>query len=74
MVVLTKRASEEVVIDKSHRVVVLETGPDKVKFGLLDTGCDFEKSNEETFSDTYRSNGRTVKVIAPYGEEIEIDC
>jgi hypothetical protein len=74
MMVLTKRASEEVVIDKPRRVVVLETAPDKVKLGLLDTGDDFRESFDATFSDPDRHTGRSVKIIAPYGEEIEIDC
>jgi len=74
MMVLTKRASEEVVIDKPSRVVVLETKPDMVKFGLLDSGNDFRESCRETYSDPDRHTGWSVKIIAPFGEEIEIDC
>lgn len=55
MMVVTKRASEEFVIDKPIRVVVLETTPDKVKFGLLDTGDDFRSSCREIFSDLYQT-------------------
>jgi hypothetical protein len=69
MQVITRRASEEVVIDKPARVVVLQTAPDKVKLGLLDRGKDVWS----TFSDPGRPTGKRVKVIAPYGEEIEID-
>jgi hypothetical protein len=70
MVVLTKRASEEVVIDKPARVVFLETGPDHVKFGVLDTDEGVEEMCRTISPDTGR---RTVQVIAPYGEQIEID-
>jgi hypothetical protein len=69
MRVFTKKASEEVVIDKPTRVVVLKTAPDMVKFGLLDRGEDVRR----TLSDPDGPTGKTVKVIAPYGEEIEID-
>jgi hypothetical protein len=70
MVVLTKRASEEVVIDKPARVVFLETGPDHVKVGVLDT----DEGVEECWRATSRDAGRrTVPVIAPYGEQIEIE-
>ncbi len=70
MRVLTKRASEEVVIDQPVRLVVLKTTPDKVKFGLLDRGAEVRR----TFSSPDRPTGKTVKIIAPYGEEIEIDA
>jgi len=40
MKVLTKRASEQVVIDQPVRLIVLKTGPDKVELGLLDRGED----------------------------------
>ncbi len=69
MQVLTKRASEEVVIDKPVRVVVLRTAPDEVTFGLLERGDEVRR----TFSAPDRPAGKRVKVIAPYGEEIEID-
>jgi hypothetical protein len=69
MRVFTKRASEEVVIDQPVRVVILRTAPDKVKFGLLDRGDEVRR----TFSDPDRPTGKRAKVIAPYGEEIEID-
>jgi Global regulator protein family len=70
MVVLTKRASEEVVMDKPVRVVVLETARDHVTLGVLDPGDGFAGSRRGGFPDSDRG---TVKVIAPYGEEIEID-
>jgi hypothetical protein len=69
MQVLTKRASEEVVIDRPVRVIVLTTAPDEVKLGLLDGGEEVRR----TFSEPDRPTGKTAKVIAPYGEEIEID-
>jgi hypothetical protein len=74
MVVLTKTVGEEVVIDKPSRVVILETAPDKVRYGLLDMAYDFREGCRETFSGPDRHTGRSVKMIAPYGEEIEIDC
>jgi len=73
MMVLTKRVSEEFVIDKPGRVVVLETAPDKVKLGFLDTGDDFGESCRETFSDPDRDTDSSVKIVAPFGEEVEID-
>jgi hypothetical protein len=51
-------------------VVFLETGPDHVKFGVLDTDEGVEESCRATSPDSGR---RTVAVIAPYGEQIEID-
>jgi hypothetical protein len=70
MVVLTKRASEEVVLDKPARVVFLETAPDHVKVGVFDAEEGVEDSCRVSSPDSGR---RTVPVIAPYGEEIEID-
>jgi hypothetical protein len=69
MQVFSRRASEEVVIDKPVRVIVLKTAPDKVKFGLLDRGEEVRR----TFSAPDRPTGKRVTIIAPYGEEIEID-
>jgi hypothetical protein len=74
MRVLTKRTSETFVIDKPGRVVVLKTAPDQVKLGFLDAGEGVEQSRRETSPDSDRRTGRVVKVIAPYGEEIEIDA
>jgi hypothetical protein len=71
MEVLTKRASEEVFIDKPMRVVCLETAPDHVTLGVLDPDEEFEEGYSE-FSP--HSDRGTVKVIAPYGEEIEIEA
>jgi hypothetical protein len=73
MVVLTKRASEQVVLDKPGRVVVLETAPDKVKLGVLGAGEGCEESRRESSPDSGRSAGGAVQVIAPYGEQVEID-
>jgi hypothetical protein len=70
MVVLTKRASEEVVIDKPVRVVFLETARDHVTFGVLDPDEGLGESRRGGAPDSDRG---TVQVIAPYGEEIEID-
>jgi len=69
MQVFTKRASEEIVIEKPVRLIVLKTAPDQVKFGVLDKGDDVRR----TFSHPDCPTGMKVKVIAPYGEEIEID-
>ena len=55
------------------RVVILETPPDQVKFGVLDTDEGFEDSPRETSPDSDRRTERAVKVMAPYGEEIEVD-
>jgi hypothetical protein len=55
------------------RVVVLETPPDKVKRGVLDTNEGFEGSRRETPPDSDWRTGMGVKLMAPYGEEIEID-
>jgi hypothetical protein len=69
MRVFTRRATEEVRIAKPVRLVVLKTAPDEVKFGLLDSGDDVRR----TCSDPDRPTRKRVKVIAPYGEEIEVD-
>ena len=55
------------------RAVVLETPPDKLKFGVLDADESFEDSPRETSPDSDRRTERAVKVRAPYGEEIEVD-
>jgi hypothetical protein len=55
------------------RVVILETPPDQVKFGVLDTDEGFEDSPRETSPDSDRRTEGAVKVMAPYGEEIEVD-
>jgi hypothetical protein len=52
------------------RVVVLETGSDNGKLGALDTDEGVEESRCATSPDSDR---RTAQVIAPYGEEIELD-
>jgi hypothetical protein len=72
MQVLTKRASEEVVIE-SVRVLVLETGADKVRFAILEPGDGFGERCRETIANSGQRHGTGVKVIAPFGEEIEID-
>jgi hypothetical protein len=68
MVVLTERVSEEV--DKPARVVFLETAPDHVKVGVFDAHEGVEVMCGTISPDSGR---RTVRVIAPYGEQIEID-
>jgi hypothetical protein len=54
------------------RAVVLETPPDQVKRGVLDTDQGVAGSRRETSPDSDRRTGMGVKIIAPYGEEIEI--
>jgi hypothetical protein len=51
------------------QVVVL----DQVELGVLDTDGGVEESCRETSLDSDRRTEMGVKVIAPYGEEIEID-
>jgi hypothetical protein len=70
MEVLTKRASEEVFIDKPMRMVFLETTGDHVTLGVLDPDEEFEEGYGEV---SPHSDRGTVKVMAPYGEEIEIE-
>jgi hypothetical protein len=55
------------------RAVVLETPPDTVTLGVLDTDEGVGESRRETFPDSDRRPERGVKITAPYGEEIEID-
>jgi hypothetical protein len=55
------------------RVVVLETAPDQVKLGVLDTDEGVEGSRRETPPDSDQRTEMGVKIMAPYGEEIEID-
>jgi hypothetical protein len=55
------------------RAVVLETPPDKVKLGVLDTDDGVGESGREPSPDSDRRPGRGVKITAPFGEEIEID-
>jgi hypothetical protein len=54
-------------------VVVRETPPDQVNLGVLDTDAGGEESRRETSPDSDRRTQRRVKMIAPYGEEIEVD-
>jgi len=49
------------------RVVVLQTPPD------LDTDEGVEESRRETSPHSERRNDLGVKIMAPYGEEIEVD-
>ena len=74
MQVLTKRASEEVVLVQAARVVVLETAADEVKLAILDPANGFPASVRETTPNAERPSGRLVQVIAPYGEVIEVDA
>jgi len=74
MQVLTRRASEEVVIDQAARMVVLETAADQVKLAVLDPTNGVTTGVRETGPDAERHTGRRVAVIAPYGERIEIDA
>jgi hypothetical protein len=74
MPVLTRRACEEVVIDKAARVVVLETAADEVKLAVVDPTNRCTAGVRETGPDAERHTGRRVAVIAPYGERIEIDA
>jgi hypothetical protein len=55
------------------RVVVLEAPPDRVKLGVLDTDEGVEESRRETSPESDRRTERGVMIIAPYGEEIEMD-
>jgi hypothetical protein len=74
MQVLTKRASEEVLIGQVARVVVLETAAEEVKLAVLDAGHGFTARGGAAVADAERHAGRRVRVIAPYGETIEIDA
>jgi hypothetical protein len=55
------------------RVVVREASPDQVKLGVLDTDEGVEESRRETAPESDRRTERGVMMIAPYGEEIEMD-
>jgi hypothetical protein len=55
------------------RVVVLETPPDQGKPGVLDTDEGVGDSRREPAPDSDRRTGMGVKLIAPYGEEIEME-
>jgi hypothetical protein len=55
------------------RAVVRETPPDKVKPGVLDIDDGFEESRRATSPDSDRRTEMAVKILAPYGEEIEVD-
>jgi hypothetical protein len=70
VVVFTRGPSEEVVIDRPVRVVFLETARDHVTFGVLDPDEGLGESRRGVSPDSDRG---TVTIIAPYGEEIEID-
>jgi hypothetical protein len=61
-------------IDKPTRLVVLEAAANKVKFGILWKGGSSGERGRETVAHPSGRAGKTVKIIAPYGEEIEIDC
>jgi carbon storage regulator CsrA len=73
MQVLTKRASEEVVLAKPARIVVLETTADEVKFGILDDSEGPGGSCRETSAGTGGHTGAGVRFLAPDGEEVEVD-
>jgi hypothetical protein len=53
--------------------VVRETAPEQVQLGVLDTGEGVAGSRRETPPDAGRRTENGVKLIAPYGEEIEVD-
>ncbi len=55
------------------RAVVREAPPDQVNLGVLDTDEGGGESRHETSLDPDRRIGTAVKVIAPFGEEIEVD-
>jgi hypothetical protein len=74
MQLLTRRACEEVVIDKAARVVVQETAANQVKLAVVDPTNGFRTGVRETGPNAERDTGRRVAVIAPYGEWIEIDA
>ena len=67
MEVLTRSASEEIVIDKPVRLIVLKTAPDEVRFGL------FDRREEVCNREPVATLRKTVTVIGPFGENIEID-
>ena len=69
MRVFTRRASEEVGVDRPARLVVLRTATDGVQLGLLEGGEDAGKGGP----DPGPPADEVVKVIAPFGEVIEID-
>ena len=53
--------------------VVLETPPDKVKLGVLDADEGAGERRREPSPDSDRRTEMAVKIMAPYGEEIEVD-
>jgi hypothetical protein len=55
------------------RVVVLETPPDKVRLGVMGTAEGRKDSSGETSPDSDQRTGMGVKIMAPFGEEIEVD-
>jgi hypothetical protein len=54
------------------RAVVLETPPDKVNLGVPDTGDGVGESRREPSPYSDRRTEMAVKVMAPFGEEIEV--
>jgi len=55
------------------QAVVLGTPPDQAKPSVLDTGDGVGDSRCEPSPDANGRTGRAVKMMAPYGEEIEVD-
>jgi hypothetical protein len=55
------------------RVAVPETPPDLVNPDVLDPDAGVEDSPRETAPDSDRHTGMGVKVMAPSGEEVEVD-
>jgi hypothetical protein len=55
------------------RLVVLETPPDLVKLGVLDSDQGLEEGRRQTCPEPNRRTEMRIKIMAPYGEEIEID-
>jgi hypothetical protein len=55
------------------RAVVLETPPDQLKVGVLDVEESCGQSHREASPDSDRRAETAVKVLAPFGEEIEVE-
>jgi hypothetical protein len=53
--------------------VVLETPPDKAKLGVLDTDEGVGDSRRGPSPDSWGRTEMAVKIMAPYGEVIEVD-
>jgi hypothetical protein len=56
------------------QAAVLEVARDRVERDVLDTDAGLEQGRRDTSPDSGRGTGTGVKIMAAYGEEVEVDA